>query len=131
MWNKTMLLSAFRGNKAISEAWQEKRWTWGQNRKCKRIRQEILWTRDMRNIINHDEQCIKLLHFMLPVDKSKKYCRSCEFRHIICPLNKHSQNKPNFGKIFKFQAFEVDINNNSISCNCYVKMNKITWNKGE
>ena len=68
---------------------------------------------------------------MLPDGKSKNYCLSYEFRHIMCPLNKHSQNKPNVGKIFKIQAFEVDINNNSISCNCYVKINKIPWNKGE
>ena len=68
---------------------------------------------------------------MLPVGKSKIYCRSYEFRQIICPLNKHSQNKKTFGKIFKIQAFEVDINNNSISCNCYVKINKIPWNEGE
>ena len=85
----------------------------------------------MRNIIIHDEQCIKLLHFMLPVGKSKNYCRSYEFRQIICPLNKHSQNKENFGKIVKIQALEVDINNNSISCNCYVKINRIPSNKGE
>ena len=57
---------------------------------------KILWTRDLRNIINLDDQCIKLLHFMLPVGKSKNYCRSYEFRPIICPLN----NKQNFGKIF-------------------------------
>ena len=25
---------------AVSEAWQEKRETWGQNRKCKRIQEE-------------------------------------------------------------------------------------------
>ena len=30
----------------------------------------------------------KLLHFMLPVGKSKNYCHSYEFRQIICPLNK-------------------------------------------
>ena len=84
----------------------------------------------MRNIIN-DDQCIQLLHFMLPVGKSKNYCRSYEFRQIICPLNKHSQNKQKFDKIFKIQAFEVDIKNNSISSNCYVKINKIPWNKGE
>ena len=81
---------------------------------------KILWTTDMRNIINHDEQCIELLRFMLPVGKSKNYCRSYEFRQIICPLNKHSQNKI-LVKIFKIQAFEIDINNNSISCNYYVK----------
>ena len=85
----------------------------------------------MRNIINHYDQSIKVLHFILPVGKSKKYCRSYEFRQIICPLNKHSQNKQNFGKIFKSQPFEVDINNNSISCNYYVKINKIPWHKGK
>ena len=38
----------------------------------------------------------------------------------------NSQNKQQFGKIiFKIQAFEVDINNNGISCNCYVKINNI------
>ena len=67
---------------------------------------------------------------MLPVGKSKNYCCSYEFLQIICPLNKHSQNKQNFGKIFKIQAFEVDINNNCISCNCYVKINKFHGIKG-
>ena len=85
----------------------------------------------MRTFINNDEQYTQLLHFMLPVGESKNYCRSYEFRQIICPLNKHSQNKQNFGKIFKIQPFEVDISNNSISCNCYVKLNKISWNKRE
>ena len=61
----------------------------------------------MRNIIYHDEQCIEFLHFMLPVGKRKNYCRSYEFRQIICPLNKHSQNKQNFGKIFKIQALKL------------------------
>ena len=41
------------------------------------------------------------------------------------------QNKENFGKIFKIQVFEVDISNDGISCNCYVKINKISWKKGE
>ena len=68
---------------------------------------------------------------MHPVGKSKSYCRSYEFHQIVCPFNKHSQNKQNFGKIFKIQAFEVDLNNNSISCNCFVKINKIPWNKME
>ena len=78
----------------------------------------------MRNIINHDDQRIKLLHFMLAAGKHKNYCSSYEFWQIICPLN----NEQNFGKIFKIQAFEVDIDDNSISCNCYVKINKIPWN---
>ena len=30
---------------------------------------------------------------------------SYEFRQIICPLNKHSQNKQHFGKIFKCSSF--------------------------
>ena len=42
---------------------------------------------------------------MLPVSKSKNYCRSYEFRQSICHLNKHSQKKQNFGKTFKIQAF--------------------------
>ena len=63
---------------------------------------------------------------MLPVGRSKNYSRSYEFRQIICPLNKHRQNKHNFGKIFKIQVSEVDINNNGISCNCDVKINKIS-----
>ena len=92
---------------------------------------KILRTRDMRNIISFDEQCMTLLRFMFPVGKSKNYSRSYEFRHLIYPLNKHSQNKQNFGKIYKTQAFEVDLYNNSISCNCYVKMSKIPLNKGE
>ena len=79
----------------------------------------------MRNIINHDEQCIQLLHIILPLGKSKNCRRFYEFYQIICPLNKHSQNKQHFGKIFQIQDSEVDINNYSISCNCYVKSNKI------
>ena len=64
---------------------------------------------------------------MLPVGKSKNYCRSYEFlRQIIRTLNKHSQNKQNFCKIFKIHVFEVDINNNSISCQCYVNIHKIS-----
>ena len=58
---------------------------------------------------------MKLLHFTLPVGKSKNYCRSYEFRPIICPFNKDSQSKQNFCKIFKIHVFEVDINN-GISC---------------
>ena len=56
---------------------------------------------------------------MLPVGKGKNYSLFHEFRPIICPFNKHRQNKQNFSKIFKIQAFEVDINNNNngISCN--------------
>ena len=50
---------------------------------------------------------------------------------IFCPLNKHRRNKHKFGKDFKIPLFEVDINNNDISCNCYVKINKISWNKGK
>ena len=60
-----------------------------------------------------------------------KYSCSHEFHQIICPLNKHRQNKQKFGKIFKIHVFEVDINTNVISCNCYVKINKMSWNKGE
>ena len=55
---------------------------------------------------------------MLPVGKGKNYSRFHEFRQIICPLNKHRQNSQKFGKIFKVQVFDVDINNNGISCNC-------------
>ena len=84
--------------------------------------------RNLRNIINHGEWCITLLHVILPVGRRKNYSHSYEFRQIICPFNKHSQNKHDFGKIFKIQLFEVDINNNGISCNCYVK---ISWNKGK
>ena len=86
----------------------------------------------MRNIINQGERCITLLHVMLPVGRSKNYSHSYEFRKIICPLNKHRRNKHNFGKVFKIQLFEVDINNNNgISCNCCVKINKVSWNKGK
>ena len=53
---------------------------------------------------------------MLPVSKSKNCSRSYEFHQIISPLNKHSQNKQNFGKNFKIQVFEVDINKNCIFC---------------
>ena len=55
----------------------------------------------MRNIINHDEQCIQLLHFMLPVGESKNYCRSYEFRQIIFPL----KNIDNFFFFFFFFFF--------------------------
>ena len=82
--------------------------------------------RSMRNIIiNHGEWCITLLHFMLTAGRSKNYSHTFEFRQIIGPLNKHRQNKHNFGLNFKIQFF-VDINNNDISCNCYVKVNKIS-----
>ena len=69
---------------------------------------------------------------MLPVGKGTDYRRSYGFRQIICPLNKHIQNKQTFDKIFKIQAFEVDtcIKYNTISCIFYVKINKIPWNKG-
>ena len=40
---------------------------------------------------------------MSPVGKSKNYTRYYEFRQIICPLNKHRQNKQKFGKISKIQ----------------------------
>ena len=66
---------------------------------------------------------------MLPVGKSSNYSRSYEFRQIICPLNKHSQNKQNVGMNFKIQIFEVDFNNNGIFV--IVKINKIPLNKGE
>ena len=79
----------------------------------------------MKNIINHDEWCITLLYYMIPVGNGKKYSCSHEFRQIICPLNKHRQNKQHFGKIFKIQVFEADINNNSI------KINKPSSNKEE
>ena len=85
----------------------------------------------MRNIIKHGESRITLLHVMLPVGRRKNYSHSYEFRQIICPLNKHRRIKHYFGKNFKIQLFEVDINNNGITCNCYVKINKIAWNKGK
>ena len=56
---------------------------------------------------------------MLPVGKDKSYSRFHEFRQIICLLNQHRQNKQNFGTIFKIQVFEVYINNNGVSCDCY------------
>ena len=67
---------------------------------------------------------------MLPVGGSKNYSHYYKFRHIICPLNKHRQNKHPFGMIFKIHVFEADINNNGISWNCYVKINTMSWNKG-
>ena len=85
----------------------------------------------MKNILNHDEWCITLLHYMLPVGLGKNCSRFHEVRQIICPLTKHRQNKQNFGKIFKVPAFEIDISYNGISCNCYAKINKRSWNKGE
>ena len=77
-----------------------------------------------------DDQCIKLLQFMLPVGNNKNYCRSYEFHQIICPLNKHSQNRQNFGKNFKIKAFEVDINNNSISLIFMLQLTKFHGIKG-
>ena len=67
---------------------------------------------------------------MLPVSRSKNYSRSYEFHKIICPLNKRRQNKQNFGKIFKIQVFEADINNNGISCKCMLKLTKFHGIKG-
>ena len=84
----------------------------------------------MWNIFKHDECCITLLHYLLPVGNGKNYTRFHEFRQIICPLNKHCQSKLNFGKIFNIQVFEVYINNNGISCNCYAKIYKNSWTKG-
>ena len=127
-WNYAYISFHFQakkgGIKVISEAWQEKRWTWGQNRKCKRIQQET--SLNMRNIINHDEQCIKLLHFMLPVGKSKNYCRSYEFCQIICPLNNKSK-QANVCKIFEFHLFKVVINN---SVSVMLKLTKFHGIKG-
>ena len=69
--------------------------------------------------------------YVLRWQKEKTYSHSYAFCQIICPLNKHHRNKHNFGKIFEIQRFVVDINNNGISCNCYVKINKILLNKGK
>ena len=133
-WNFASISFQFHARKEETKQWVKRDKRKGEHgvktESANAFTRTILWTRDLRNIINHDEQCIKLLHFMLPVGKSKNYCPSYEFRQIICPLNKHSQKKQNFGKIFKIQAFVVDINN-SISCNCYVKIDKFPWNKGE
>ena len=63
---------------------------------------------------------------MLPVGRSKNMSFA-----IVSALWNHRRNKHNFGKIFKIQHFEVDINNNGISLNCNVKINKISWNKGK
>ena len=59
---------------------------------------------------------------MLQVGRSKNYSHSYEFRLIIGPLNKHRRNKHNFGKIFKIQLFEVDINNNGNSIIVMLKL---------
>ena len=83
----------------------------------------------MRNISKLYECGKTLLQYMFPVGKGKNYSRFDEFRQIICPLNKHRQNKQTFGKIFKIQVFEVYINNNS--CNFYTKISKKPLNKGE
>ena len=85
----------------------------------------------MRNNINHDEWCITLLLYMIPVCKGKTYSRSHEIRQIICPLNKHRRNKQNVGEISQIQVFEADVTNNGTSRNCYVKINTMSWNKGE
>ena len=44
---------------------------------------------------------------MLPVGKSKNYCRSYEYRQIICSLNKHSQNKQNLVTFLKFKLLKM------------------------
>ena len=43
---------------------------------------------------------------MLPVGKGKNYSHFHEFRQIICPLNKHRQNKQKFC-LFVFLFFFV------------------------
>ena len=62
----------------------------------------------------------KIIALYVLVGKGKDNSCSHVFRQSICPLNKHRQNKQNFGKIFKIQVLEANINNISISCNCYV-----------
>ena len=84
----------------------------------------------MRNIISQSEWCITLLHVMLPVDRSKNYAHSFEFRQIVCPFNKHRRNKYNFGKIFKIQFYEVDINNNGILVIVMLKLTTFHGRKG-
>ena len=90
-----------------------------------------LETRSITNIINHDAWYITLLHCMCSVGEGKNHSCSYEFGQIICPLNEQSQIKQNFGKIFKIQVFIIDNNSNGISCNRNVKIDKISWNKGE
>ena len=85
--------------------------------------------RIMRHIFKHDECCITLLHYLLPVGKGKTHSCFHEFRQIICPLFTSSK-KQHFGKIFKIQVFEVHIDNDGISCNCYAKIYKSSWKKG-
>ena len=92
---------------------------------------KVLQTRSIRNIINHDEWYITLLHYMSLVGKGQSCSRSHELCQIICPLNKLSQIKQNFGTIFKVQSFKVDNNNNCISYNRKVKIDNISRNKGE
>ena len=87
-----------------------------------------LQTRSITNTINQDEWYIRLLHDMLSVGKGKTNSRSHEMCQVICPLNEQSQNKKNFGKIYKIQDFKVDNNSNGISCNRNVKIDKMSWN---
>ena len=68
---------------------------------------------------------------MLSVGKGKKYSRSHEFCQTIFPLIEQSQIKQNFGKVFKIQVLKIDNNSNGIARNRNVKIDKISWNKGE
>ena len=110
-------------NKAISEAWQEKG-NMGSKQKVQTRSLGKIFNKKLWNIINYCEWCIHvtLLQVMVPDGRRTNYSHSHEFRQIICPSNKHRRNKHNFGKIFKIQLFEVDFNNKSISCNCYIKI---------
>ena len=82
----------------------------------------------MGTIINHAEQCIEILHFILPVGKSKNYCRSYEFRQIICPLNKHSQNKHNLVRFLEFKLLKLISTTTVFIVIITIEINKIPWN---
>ena len=73
----------------------------------------------MRTIINHGESCITLLHVMHPVGRS------------TCKNYSHSENKTNFGKIFKIQLFEVDINNNGLLVVSILILTTVHGRKGD
>ena len=95
-------------DKPISEAWQEKR------EHGIKIESAIAFTRKKKSLNKKHEKHFQtwwMLHNIIvlyaPDDKGKNCSCFHEFRQITCPLNKHRQNKLNFGRflIFKFLKF--------------------------
>ena len=71
-WNKTMPIPE---NKAISEAWQEKRETWGQEIKCKCMHQEKIFKPETWETL------------LIIMNGAQQYCTLCtqlaEVRNIL------------------------------------------------